>query len=148
MDNSDAIVETENSFSKEVSSYCHQIDKEDDLVNQRIQWLLMSQAILFAAAALESGALNKIVQPVIPIVGLASSLAIWASVIAAILTMCRYRRHVFTVCENYTGDESAFPECHRKWSALMLGWSASFCMPLFFAGGWLYVLVNEGLACL
>ena len=142
MDGTDAISETEEAFAKKLTSYCHQIDKEDELVNQRVQWLLMSQAILFAAVALESEAIKKIVQPVIPFVGLASSLAIWASVLAAIMTMWRYRRHLFVECEMYAGDESAFPECHRKWSALILGWFASFCMPLFFAGAWLYVLVK------
>jgi hypothetical protein len=133
---------TENAFAKKLSSYGRQIDKEDELVNERIQWLLMSQAILFAAMALESEAIRKIVQPVIPFVGLASSLAIWASVIAAIITMCRYRQRLFAECSSYAGDRSGFPECHRKWSALILGWSASFCMPPFFAAAWCYVLIE------
>ena len=34
--------------------YCRQIDKEDDLINQRINWLLVSQSILFAALGISN----------------------------------------------------------------------------------------------
>lgn len=72
--------ENKTSFQPEYGRYCRQIDNEDGLVNQRINWLLSSQSILFAALGLTGKGTPVSVLQAVPWVGLGSSLAIGVSV--------------------------------------------------------------------
>ena len=49
--------------------YCSQMDKEDELIDRRVNWLLTSQAILFAAVGLSGNNTAEIVLSVVPWVG-------------------------------------------------------------------------------
>ena len=128
-----------------------QIEHEDNLVSQRLSWLLASQSFLFTAYAItlngpvqlhyqayESHVRLLIVS--LPLVGIVSAVLIWASVLAGISAMdklkCDFERHVgkdFPV---------GLPAIQTKGVALRGGQLGPVLIPLLFLGVWLVLLVH------
>ena len=118
--------------------YCSQIDKEDELIDRRVNWLLTSQSILFAAVGLTG---NEIVLSVVPWVGLCSSFAIGVTVLAALLSFTRYRNMLKELCRPKNDPEHYFPQLHRKEWIIMLGLLPSLIVPLMFSAAWIAVIL-------
>ena len=120
--------------------YCRQIDKEDELVNLRINWLLSSQALLFAAIGLASDGMSNVVRQVIPWVGLGSSLAIGVSVWAAVRSLNRYREILLEKLQPEMDLLWHYPQLHREHWNLTLGNFSAKAVPLLFCVAWIAVM--------
>jgi hypothetical protein len=128
-----------------------QIEHEDNLVSQRLSWLLASQSFLFTAYAIT---LNGPVQlhyqayeshvhlliVLLPLVGIVSALLIWASILAGISAMnklkCDFAQRVgnnFPV---------GLPPIQTMGVALRGGQLGPVLIPLLFIGVWLVLLVH------
>ena len=94
--------------------YCSQMDKEDDLIDRRVNWLLTSQAILFAAVGLSGNDTAGIVLSVVPWVGFCSSLAIGVTVWAASFSFTQYRNRLKELCPPRNDLEQYYPQLHRE----------------------------------
>jgi hypothetical protein len=131
--------ESENttSFPPVYDRYCRQIDKEDELVNQRVNWLLSSQSILFAAIGLTG---HDAVSQVVPWVGLGSSLAIGMSVWAAVRSLNRYREVLLEKLQPEMDLLWHYPQLHRKHGNLRLGNISAIAIPLLFCVAWITVM--------
>ena len=123
--------------------YCRQIDKEDELIDRRINWLLTSQSILFAAVGLSGNEVAIIVLSVVPWVGLCSSFAIGVTVWAALLSITRYRNKLKKLCPPRDDPEQYYPQLHRKEGIIMLGILPSSIIPLMFSAAWIAVIIMK-----
>ncbi len=123
--------------------YCSQIDKEDELINRRVNWLLTSQAILFAAVGLSGNEMAGIVLSVVPWVGLWSSLAIGVTVWAASLSFTRYRNKLMKLCPPRNDPEQYYPQLHRNWWIVMSGLLPASIVPLIFSAAWIAVILMK-----
>ena len=66
MNDEETIVE-ERAFSKDAyDRYCRQIDKEDNLIDQRLNWMLASQSLLFGALGVSDQPIAKLMYLIIP----------------------------------------------------------------------------------
>jgi hypothetical protein len=96
--------------------YCSQIDKEDELIDKRANWLLTSQSILFAAVGLSGNEMTGIVLSIVPWAGLFSSFAIGVTVRAASFSLRDYRNKLEEVCPPINDPkEYSPPEQDRCW---------------------------------
>jgi hypothetical protein len=114
---------------------------EDGLVNHRLSWLLVSQALLFAAF----GSLSKPTVPglgpapevfnkamqLIPVVGIAIAVMILAATVAA----C-WAQHKLAV--DYKNKIPGF-ELGVSTMTTLLGWSPSILIPIAFAASWAWL---------
>ena len=89
--------------------YCRQIDKEDDLIDKRIGWLLTSQTILFAALSLSGDSVAGVLLQVVPIAGLGSSLLIGFSIWAALFSIVEYRGNLLKGCPSESDPDKLYP---------------------------------------
>ena len=128
-------------FSDQYDRYCRQIDKEDGLVDQRINWLLLSQSILFAAIGVSGQEVAKITLRVIPLVGIVSSLIIGVSVLAALLSLLRYREILMKVCPPKEDSDFSCPQLHRSRLNIGLGLVSPIALPILFCTAWILVIV-------
>ena len=138
-------VETENGdltkFTERYDRYCHLLDKEDGLVDQRIGWLLVSQSILFAALGLSSAGMSELLTKVVPWVGIGSATLIGLSVLAAVGTFLRLRKTMFDACPPSQDQDQSFPQLHRHMPIIVLGFLAPLALPLTFCVAWIAVIV-------
>jgi hypothetical protein len=141
MNANDTANESEGVFTTVYERYSRQIDKEDELIDRRVNWLLTSQSILFAAFGLSGEAIAVIVQSVVPWVGLASSLLIGATIWAASLSLVRYRKALIMVCRPSDDPESHFPQLHRDKTIITLGLLPSLFVPFIFCVAWTTVIL-------
>lgn len=119
------------------SRICAHLDKEDDLINNRINWLMASQALLFAALQFRN---DVIIMKTVAWVGVLSSSVIWFSVLAAILTFCHYLQLLKKACPPDCDPEECFPQLHRRSLFLSLGFLSPIFIPIIFVGAWSYLL--------
>ena len=128
-----------------------QIEFEDGLIAQRVNWFVVSQSFLFSAYAVT---LNAPVQPawgdfrpaqrhlfeLIPIVALGCCVLIYAAVIAGILAQARLRQFLRT---HFSPEHRAlYPTIQGATLTRLLGMSVPLGMPLMFAIVWMYLLVS------
>ncbi len=133
----------EDEFVKSYNRYCRQIDKEDELVDKRINWLFMSQSLLFAALGLSSSIDSvQILLLVIPWIGFWSSLAITLTVCSASMGLIRYRWLLRSAWGNLTDDEKNkynidyFPQLKRSNIIISFGLIPGMLIPIIFCLGW------------
>ena len=130
----------ENQVEKVYERFCRELDKEDELLKDRVNWLLISQAILFAAVGFSSDGAGAGIAQVVPWVGIALALAIWLSIWAAISSYSRYRTELDALRE-LAGDLAAeYPQLNRSQQHLSLGFIAPLLLPPIFLAAWLYFL--------
>ena len=128
-------------FSQRYDRYCRQLDKEDQLINERINWLLVSQSLLFAAVGLSSEGVTSIILKAVPWVGLFSSVGIGVSVLAAALSLKRYRKILLDkVCCPSSDPDKYYPQLHRSKPNILLGLVSPIVLPLVFCVAWIYVI--------
>lgn len=136
-----------------------EIHYEHNLISHRMTWYVTSQSFLMAAFAVSGGNGHQFVwlaKPLIPILGIVTSLIIWFSLIAAIEAMRRlkvYKNEIFRQDE-YLQKLDPFNLRFRKekenWLKFMLrvGWihciglSPPIVIPLIFLIAWIIALVQ------
>jgi hypothetical protein len=129
----------------------NRIEHEDNLIIQRLSWLMASQSFLFTAYAIVTNALatspgknvdsfiNHLLAlvKIIPIVALLNSLLIAASIIAALIAInqlrCGYKKQ---------GATLGILRLQTSRVPRVLGLAAPVILPLLFFAVWLYLLMQ------
>lgn len=131
-----------NDISGDYSRYREKWVHEDHLINHRLNWLIMTQTILFAAYGLlisvkvqnpESRYLNNIesVITTLPAIGIAVSALILLGIIGAVGAMFELRKNRTAQVETMDVDAAL-------WTTI-LGQITGLLMPAVFITGWLWV---------
>jgi hypothetical protein len=116
------------------------LDNENELIDNRINWLLASQALLFAAVTV--GGKADGVSRIIALVGFFSSVAIFISTLAAISSSYECREHLRKRCKA-EGDAKWCYELRKDRSIIGRGFFAPRILPLIFAGAWIAVYLHD-----
>ena len=127
--------------TKTYDRFCAQLDHEDELISNRINWLLASQSLLFGALKFGQG--PDTVSNVIICVGLFSSLIIGISTLAAVLAYRRYRKQLKNAFESANGAKKCFPQLNRDPCIMCMGFLSAIFLPLLFTLAWSYMLCKE-----
>jgi hypothetical protein len=128
-----------------------QIEHEDNLVSARLSWLLASQSFLFTAYAITlNGPLQshfktfetnaELLISMLTLVGIASALLIWASILAGIAAMKKLKSDF----EHRTGNglPNGLPPIQTMGTTLLAGQLGPVLIPLLFTTVWLMLLVR------
>jgi hypothetical protein len=128
-----------------------QIEHEDNLITQRLSWLVASQSFLFTAYAILVNASQTSKLPIlelkqvqvfhlIPMVGFVSGVLIYVSILAGILAMARLRTHwARNAC---TVDCNGLPPIQSPLVSRFLGLITPALLPPGFTLIWLYLLLT------
>ena len=133
-----------NGFLSVYDRYKTQLDKEDELINNRVKWLLGTQTILFAAIKVTSSRPASEILEAVSVVGLASSSAIGISTLAAILSFLKYRKNLLRKYESVkikigqtdSPQQIDYPQLNRSGVFLLIGHVAAITLPVIFVLGW------------
>ena len=129
----------------------NRIEHEDNLVMQRLSWLMASQSFLFTAYAIVTNGLTPylanggnifisrlaILERIIPIVALLNSLLIFISILGALKATRELRNEYQKQSEILTTIA-----LQTSRSARRLGLSAPVLLPLLFLAVWLFLLLQ------
>ena len=128
-----------------------QIEHEDNLVSQRLSWLLASQSFLFTAYAITLNgpvqshfksfeANSSLLISMLVLVGIASAVLIWVSILAGIAAMNKLKCHF----EDCVGKRypAGLPPIQTTGIALRGGQLGPVLIPLLFIGVWLVLLLH------
>jgi hypothetical protein len=129
-----------------------EIQHEDDLIGQRTTWLVMSQSFLFGAFATLIGQMNnleaaahrvKLLQVLIPLVGLLLPILVLLAVGAATYEIWQLRTEHDRVCEmlDAKGDRLEKPRRRPTW-VMMLGQLLPIAAGLGFVLAWIMILAQ------
>ena len=121
--------------------YCRQIDKEDSLIDQRLNWMLASQSLLFVALGISSQQIAGLMYLIIPIVGIGVSILVGVSVRAAVLSWQHYRENLEESCPQEYDQKKHFPQLHREPKNLSHGFVSAKTLPCLFLGAWILILI-------
>jgi hypothetical protein len=122
-----------------------QLQHEDNLITQRLSWLMGSQAFLFTAYAIVLngperpknaliGSLQDVLLGTLPVVGFLSAALIYVSIIAGVLAMINIYR--FTQSRNDVGDVDRFLPLRGKKLTRYLGFASPILLPPLFILVW------------
>ena len=140
--NNEVTIEEERSFSqKAYDRYCRQIDKEDNLIDQRLNWMLVSQSLLFGALGVSNQRIAGFMYLIIPLVGIGVSILVGRSVWAAVLSLQHYRDHLKKACPDEYDKNLCLPELHREPKNLSQGLESPKALPWLFLGAWILILI-------
>ena len=126
-------------LTKRYDRYSQLLNKEDGLVDQRVNWLLVSQSILFAALGVSRAEMSGLITKVVPWVGIGSATLIGVSVLAAVSTFVRLRRTMLNVCPPSQDLDQSLPQLHKRWQNIALGFVAPLALPVLFCVAWIVV---------
>lgn len=129
-----------------------QIEHEDNLISQRLSWLLASQAFLFTAYAIT---LNGPVQlhslkyelhvgfmiMMLPVIGIFTALLIWIAILAGLVSMTRLRDDFSRSSGNAL--PSGVPPIQTSGWVLIAGHLGPVFIPLLFLSAWLLTLFKD-----
>jgi hypothetical protein len=133
------------------------IEHEDNLVVQRLSWLVASQSFLFTAYAIVTNGLAsqpappacfhfsaqlQLLYQLIPIVATLTCALIYISILAAVVAMNRLRDSYHS---RFAEDEKGMPPIMTRRPIRLFGHSAAVLLPLVFITIWL-ILWMHGLA--
>jgi len=127
------------------------IEHEDNLVVQRLAWLVASQSFLFTAYAITTNALTTLdpkaagsfldhavlVFRLIPTVAICIALLIYISILAALRAIRQIRR--LYLSKPVSAD---LPPIQTSATTRLLGLSAPLLLPVLFVSVWLVLLIN------
>jgi hypothetical protein len=122
--------------------YWQELDKEDKLVNDRVNWLLLSQSILFAAIGFAGKGDGGSIATVVPWAGFFLSAFIWVSVAAAVSSGLRFRKLMDKNCPQDAYPDGAYPQVRRPRWNVGFGHIAPIFMPSVFVGAWVWLIVT------
>jgi hypothetical protein len=123
-----------------------QIQHEDNLIVQRLSWLMAAQSFLFTGYAIIANASPQARNPllakqqevlfnIIPGVACISNILIYCSVIGGVLALYRLRRAYAT----HVSSVGGFPEIQGNQLSRWLGIVSPIFLPLVFLIAWLIV---------
>ena len=129
-----------------------QIEHEDNLISQRLSWLLVSQSFLFTAYAISlNGPVQMRMKPyestvnllilLLPLVSILSAVLIWLAVMAGVWTMAKLRRR-YALTVN-AALRNAVPPVQSTGGALVLGHFAPVFLPALFIVIWMLLMVRS-----
>jgi hypothetical protein len=129
-----------------------QIEHEDNLITQRLSWLVASQSFLFTAFAILLNAPPQGKLPafdakqaqifqLIPLVGLLSDLLIYVSIVAGVIATSKLRAHWLAVRRG-DADDRQLPAIQGPRLSQLMGLVAPLLLPLVFLVIWAYVLAS------
>jgi len=133
----------------------HQIEHEDDLITQRLSWLMASQSFLFTAYAImlnglqpKPGAATPLEYSklgfchLVAIAGILSTALIYASICGGVLQISRLKK---LWVERQPADALLQrPPVQSSGIPFMLGQSAPRLLPVILIALWLYLLFGNG----
>jgi hypothetical protein len=130
-----------------------QLHHEDNLITQRLSWLMGSQAFLFTAYAIVLngperpknaliGSLQDYLLGTLPAVGLLSAALIYVSIIAGVLAMFNIHQFARNLCD---GAAAGFPPLRGRKLERYMGFASPFLLPPIFITVWL-LLWSHGLS--
>ena len=128
-----------------------QIEHEDNLVSQRLSWLLGSQSFLFTAYAISLNGPTQIrskqleahlglLLVILPLVSIISAFLIWIAVLAGTWTMYKLRRIYEREFAQSFGNQ--IPPVQSTGLALLMGHFAPMILPLVFMVVWLLLVLR------
>ncbi len=133
----------------------NQIVHEDDLIAQRLSWLVSSQSFLFTAYAIVLNGLApdqnrigefdrqlKLIWHAIPIIAIATTALIYCGILAGVIAMQSLRAS-FRKQFGHTGD-SIVPAVQGNVWTLLLGHIAPLVLPLILAYAWCLISARGG----
>jgi hypothetical protein len=128
-----------------------QIEHEDNLVAQRLSWLLASQSFLFTAYAITLNgpvqshfksfeASSALLMSLLGVVGIVSAVLIWVSILAGMAAMRKLRLDF----ERYVGSDlpRSLPPIQTRGLELRFGQLGPLLIPLLFIAVWTVLLVR------
>ena len=129
-----------------------QIEHEDNLVSQRLSWLLGSQSFLFTAYAISLNGPTQIRSKqlethlgllllILPLVSIISAFLIWMAVLAGTWTMYKLRRSYEREFVRFFRDQ--IPSVQSTGLALLLGHCAPVILPVVFIVVWLLLVLRS-----
>ena len=123
-----------------------QIEHEDNLVSQRLSWMLASQSFLFTAYAITLNGPSQshfktfetrstLLLNLLIVVGILSALLIWATILAGLSAMAKLRRNF----HNTVADDlpAGLPPIQSTGLAYRAGQFGPLLIPLLFIAVWL-----------
>jgi hypothetical protein len=127
------------------------IEHEDNLIVQRLSWLVASQSFLFTAYAITTNGLTSLEQKytggileqgellfrLIPTVAISVALLIYISILAALRAIRQIRR-----LYQQKNPPSDLPPLQTAATTRLLGLSAPLLVPILFVSVWLVLLMN------
>jgi hypothetical protein len=127
------------------------IEHEDNLIIQRLSWLVASQSFLFTAYAITTNGLTNIdpksaggfaeqaglLFRLIPTVAICVALLIYISILAAFKAIRQIRRMYQS-----KSTSSDLPPIQTAATTRLLGMSAPLLLPVLFVSVWLVLLLN------
>lgn len=129
-----------------------QISNEDSLMNQRVNWLIVSQSFFFGGFATllssppkpEDGGyadLHDLLLWLIPAISLISSILIYVGILISLIYMADLRKSF----QSYPQDDSIahFPPIQGTTIARRLAQLPAIVVPLLFIGTWAVLLIQE-----
>ena len=130
---------TENEKQNYYKYLAHQIEREDGLVNTRLNWMLTTQGLFFAALALLAGEdtnaeMREMLTLLLPSIGIVLSIITFLGVAGA----CHALHDLKTEWERLA--YSKVPRPIGAPLAFWLGFIPHLSLPLLFLGAWGYIL--------
>ena len=133
------------SVEQEYLFYRAEVKHEDDLIGQRINWFMASQAFLLTALAIAHkgetnmpSPTNNPFFPLVPIVALIASMFIFAGVIAGTVALSNWRARV----RELVREHPQLPYVKNEAWIVPAAWSGPLVTPLAFISAWLYLLAH------
>ena len=129
-----------------------QIEHEDNLVSQRLSWLLGSQSFLFTAYAISLNGPTQIRSKqleahlgllllILPLVSIISAFLIWIAVLAGTWTMYKLRKIYKREFVQFFGNQ--IPPVQSTGLALLMGHLAPMILPAVFMVLWLLLVLRS-----
>jgi hypothetical protein len=143
---------TDEISAEEMYRLCRgRIEHEDNLIVQRLSWLVAAQSFLFTAYAITTNALTAIdpkasgrfleqaelVFRLIPTVAICLAVLIYISILAALKAIRQMRRFYLS-----KAVPSNLPPIQTSATTRLLGLSAPLLLPVLFVSVWLVLLLN------
>ena len=119
--------------------YWKRLTFEHDLINRRITWLFSTQAILFAAYGITLTRSSAEIVGNFPTVIAWSGMVMSLLILSGILASLRAKHAVWRdYQDSYDSSQEWGVRTRLTWEGLV----PDVCMPLLFAGAWLFVLTS------
>lgn len=129
-----------------------QIQHEDNLITQRLSWLMASQAFLFSAYAILLNAPERAMSPfarqqqewlitAIPALAVGSAMLIYVSILAGVRALKNLHRDAERTC-GAAGAESALPPIQGTAFTRLAGLTSPMLVPPLFISVWLYLTIR------
>lgn len=129
-----------------------QVQHEDNLITQRLSWLVASQSFLFTAYAIILNGPERIVNSfvatqrqwlltAVPALALAASSLIYVSILAGVCALAHLHRHARRVCDQEAAH-LAFPPIQGTTVTRWAGLTSPVLIPPLFAAVWLFLMIR------